>query len=298
MPSELTREVLALRGRRAQVHPALANAVIREEEPPAEGVTVPTATLLLAAAECPLRCAMCDLWQHTLTTPTPPGATVEQIETALAGQPRQGTIKLYNSGSFFDPRSVPVQDYRAIAEAVQGFDRVVVENHPRFGRRRMAAFANLLAARLEIAVGLETVQTSMLRRLNKQMTRDDFDRFAAALQSQSIDLRVFLMLKPPWTGEAEAVAWTLLSVRHAVACGARHITIIPARSGNGWMEQRARAGEFAPPSLRTLAEAVKRSQHAVRQIGARCAVTADLWDVDAAADPEAYRQLCEANRLG
>ncbi|WP_153555744.1 Fe-S oxidoreductase [Roseimaritima sediminicola] len=310
----LTGQVLAARGAKQPVTAERAGAVLVEEEADGRGGQTPTLTILLAAAECPLRCAMCDLWQQTLPGATPPGAIVTQIRQAIAqhwrphadgppqtGGPAQaggGTIKLYNSGSFFDPRSIPVSDYGAIARAVRRFDRVVVENHPRFGRSRIERFASQLAGRLEIAVGLETVQPGMLRRLNKGMTRDDFDAFARYLRTRGIDLRVFLMLRPPWTEEAEAVRWTVLSVRHALAAGARHITIIPARSGNGWMEQRQAAGEFSPPQTGSLLEAVGRSQDEAARAGARCVVTADLWDLDPQQDPAAYRSLQQRNRRG
>ena len=39
-------------------------------------------------------------------------------------------MKLYNAGSFFDPRAVPDADYDAVAEALAGSARVIVESHP------------------------------------------------------------------------------------------------------------------------------------------------------------------------
>ena len=58
---------------------------------------------------------MCDLWKNTLTETVPVGAIPAQIEYALARLPAARVIKLYNSGSFFDPRAIPVADYPAIA---------------------------------------------------------------------------------------------------------------------------------------------------------------------------------------
>ena len=39
-------------------------------------------------------------------------------------------MKLYNAGSFFDPRAVPDADYEGVAAALAGLSRVIVESHP------------------------------------------------------------------------------------------------------------------------------------------------------------------------
>jgi radical SAM enzyme (TIGR01210 family) len=277
-------EVLARRGPRHPVDPRRAIAVVDEHEARYGEEPIRVTTLLLTASECPLRCAMCDLWQNTLAEPTPPGAIPHQIEQALADRPRSGWIKLYNSGSFFDPQSIPPSDYAAIAALCDGFERVIVENHPRFGRTRIEPFARQLSGQLEIAVGLESVQPGLLRRLNKRMTRSDFDRFARQLAAAEIDLRVFLMLRPPWSEEVEAMRWTLLSVKHAVAYGARHVSLIPARDGNGWMEAARRDGLFRPPSAVSFETVFDEALTFVRRHAAKTIVTVDLWDWERLAD--------------
>src|SRR5436190_547002 len=53
-------------------------------------------------------------------------------------------IKLYNSGSFFDPRAIPQEDYVAIAERVRAFERVIVECHPALVGGSAGEFRDLL----------------------------------------------------------------------------------------------------------------------------------------------------------
>jgi hypothetical protein len=183
-------------------------------------------------------------------------------------------LKLYNSGNFFDPQSIPQTDYRAIARRCTGFSRLVVENHPRFGHDRLLRFRDLLTVPLEVAVGLETVQPRWLNQLGKQMTRDDFDRYAKWLSGHSVDLRVFLMIGVPGISVRESVRWVRLSIRHAVRAGARHISLIPARFGAGW---DGRGDELPGLSTETLAE-IQRV--ALRDVEGRTMVTIDLWDID------------------
>ena len=90
--------------------------------------------MFLTGRECPWRCVMCDLWQHTIEDDTPPARSRAQLDDALRellariGSRRR--VKLYNAGSFFDPRAVPEQDYDAIADRLAGLRAGIVESHP------------------------------------------------------------------------------------------------------------------------------------------------------------------------
>lgn len=253
-------------------------AVIEESEPTVDGGTASATTIFLTTSECPIGCHMCDLWQNTLTSATPRGAIARQIDWALERTSRSNWVKLYNSGNFFDARSVPVADYDAIALRCQPFSRVIVENHPAIGRGRVRRFRDRVSGRLEIAVGLETVQPRWLGRLGKRMNRDDFDRYARWLCDEQIDLRVFLIVGVPGIDAAEAIRWARLSVRHAIACRARHVSLIPARSGHGW---NGRAASLPKIGLEELAEVQSR---AIEDAAGQAVVTVDLWDVERATE--------------
>jgi hypothetical protein len=265
------------------------------------GALANTLTLLLTSRECPWHCAMCDLWQYTVPEPLPEGAMARQIAEALAtardsepadvdepaARPARRQIKLYNGGSFFDPKAVPPADYPAIARTVAGFDRIIVECHPALVGERAVQFQALLreaaAARsraglpaLEVAMGLETVHLEALERLNKRMTLGQFERAAAFLAEHEMALRAFVLVQPPFQPPAEAVAWARRSADFAFRCGAGVVTLIPTRSGNGAMEALRRAGDFTPPTLRTLEAAFEA---ALENAPAR--VFADLWNLEA-----------------
>src|SRR5206468_4184255 len=55
--------------------------------------------------------------------------SVRAERTAPENPPRQ--IKLYNSGSFFDPAAIPLSDYATIANQLSFAANVIVESHPR-----------------------------------------------------------------------------------------------------------------------------------------------------------------------
>jgi archaeosine synthase beta-subunit len=267
--------VLEHRRDRNDLTPGKPWAYLVEEERSALGEVVPVATIFLTNRECPWRCVMCDLWRNTLAGDTPAGAIPEQIAYALARLPAAREVKLYNSGSFFDRRAIPAEDYAAIAACVQQFERVIVECHPSLVTDECFRFRDRLRGRLEVAMGLETAHPEVLEKLNKRMTLEDFAAAADRLRSNDVDLRVFLLVHPPFMHDAEAFAWAARSLEFAFECGATAATLIPTRAGNGAMEVLAAQGLSSPPSLKMLEET---AAYGIGQGRAR--VFADLWDVE------------------
>ena len=275
-PAERDRWILSRRAARNALDPRRPYAYLVEDERAEDGAVVPVATVFLTNRECPWRCLMCDLWRNTLTERVPPGAIPEQIDHALAHLPPARQIKLYNSGSFFDSQAIPVEDYEAIALRVAGFERVVVESHPALVGPRCVQLRDLLhPTRLEVAMGLETVHPEAGPRLNKRMTLDQFARAADFLQNLGVALRTFILVKPPFLNEEEALEWAVRSLDFAFDRGATVAALIPTRFGNGAMEALGEQGHFAPPALATLEAAL-----AAGIAMGRGRVFADLWDLE------------------
>lgn len=277
-PSLRNRWIEERRGARRIHDPLQAYARLSETEPGPDGTPWTISTLFLTNRECPFRCLMCDLWQDTLETSVPAGAIPRQIDEALAGLPPGRAIKLYNAGSFFDPGAIPETDYPAVAQRVGHFERVIVESHTAFLGERTLRLRDLIQpARLEVAIGLETVHPEVLDRLNKRMTLDQFRSAAEFLSDNRIALRVFILLRPPFLSEDEGLAWACRSLDFAFDAGATLCAIIPVRAGNGAMEALQRAGDFAPPRLESLETALRYGL----SLG-KGRVLGDLWDIDPA----------------
>ena len=267
--------VLERRPDRETLDPQKPYLFFVEEELSASGEILPVATIFLTNRECPWRCVMCDLWRNTLTTSVPAGAIPSQIDSALSQLPASRILKLYNSGSFFDSRAIPVEDHHAIAERANNFQRLIVENHPALVDDHCLRFRDHLKCRLEIAMGLETVHPEILPKLNKRMTLDQFSSAATFLRVHNIDLRVFILVQPPFMQPEEAVLWAQRSVDFAFDCGATAVTLIPTRGGNGAMEALAANGQFSSPRLETLEDSFSYGRGLKRG-----RVFADLWDAD------------------
>jgi archaeosine synthase beta-subunit len=279
--AEVTRrELLAARGPKNPVDPRRPYAFLVEQERSPTGKLEDVATIFLTNKECPFSCVYCDLWKNTTDQSVQPGDIPAQIDCALSRLPPATTIKLYNSGNFFDPQAIPRQDYPAIINRVKTFERIIVENHPTLVGEGCVRFREELGTELEIAMGLETVHPAVLPRLTKQMSVDDFRRAADYLIKHGIHVRAFVLLMPPFMPADEAVHWAVRSVATALEAGATCVSLIPTRGGNGLMEQFAARGELAPPTLAMLEETLA-SALALPQLSANSSrVFVDLWDLE------------------
>jgi radical SAM enzyme (TIGR01210 family) len=249
-----------------------------EDERRPSGVTERALTVFLAGAECPFTCSFCDLWRWTLDGPTPPGALPAQLRQVLDNLENLDNLhrlKLYNASNFFDRRAVPAEDVPALAELARPFDGITVESHASMIGPPVLDFAGLIPGRLEVAIGLETINPTAARHLNKRMDLQRFERAAAFLLANGIDLRVFVLLGAPYIAPGETVEWAVRTAEYAAQLGAAAIALIPVRGGNGELERLASQGHFTPPTLAQLEEALDRSV----ELGP-AAATADLWDVD------------------
>jgi radical SAM enzyme (TIGR01210 family) len=266
---------MSLRGGRNSIDPNRPYAFTLDHEPDTGGEVVPVATIFLTNKECPFRCVMCDLWQNTLEHTIPAGSIPKQIDYALARLPEARQIKLYNSGSFFDPAAIPVEDYAAIAGKVRRFERIIVECHPAFLGDRCRSFRDLWSGQLEVAIGLESAHEPTLSQLNKGMDLKQFKRAANFLKKEGIALRVFLLIQPPFLSREQSPFWLRHSIHYAIEHGATAISLIPTRGGNGAIDRLRAAGDFTPPTLSTIEESFDWA------VGlGKSRVFADIWDLE------------------
>jgi radical SAM enzyme (TIGR01210 family) len=184
-------------------------------------------------------------------------------------------LKLYNASNFFDRRAVPVEDLPAISAQATPFAGVTVESHANTVGALTVEFASMLAGRLEVAVGLETIHAAAVAQLNKRLDLTRFDKAAEFLASADIDLRVFVLLNAPYIPADESVEWTARTVEYAVQRGASVVAVIPVRGGNGEMERLESLGHFTPPTLLGLEDVLDRCLQFAPAV-----ITVDLWDAE------------------
>ncbi|TAL71546.1 MAG: radical SAM protein [Bacteroidetes bacterium] len=266
--------IVSNRGKKNSVDPVRPYAWLVEKERTASGKIEDTAIIFLTNRECSFHCLMCDLWKNTTDISLPAGAIPDQIEWALEQMPDVKHLKLYNCGSFFDEKAVPSEDFKRIASLISCFETVIVESHPKLINEKCLRFRDMLKSDLQIAIGLETVHREILRKLNKQMTPEDFRNSVSYLTQNGILARAFVLLRPPFLSESEGIYWAERSIDFAFDSGVECCTVIPVRAGNGAMDLLMEKGDFSLPDIHSLETVLEYG------IGLNAGrVFADVWDV-------------------
>jgi radical SAM enzyme (TIGR01210 family) len=192
---------------------------------------------------------------------------MRQIEVCLeheqdnAEEPA-GQIKIYTSGSFFDEREVPPETRAAIAETFADRDRIVVESLPDFiASEKIADFTDH-GIETDVAVGLETA-TNRIRHdcINKYFDFADFETAAEHARDAGAGIKAYLLMKPPFLAESEAIEDMVESIRRcADVPGCHTVSMNPTNVQRYTMvEELYHSDGYRPPWLWSIADVLDRT---------------------------------------
>jgi archaeosine synthase beta-subunit len=206
-------------------------------------------------------CSMCGYAKDTLGRSATPAELAHQLTAALARYRDEPYVKLYTSGSFLDDREVDATSRRAIVGAFAGrAERLLFETLPEFATpETLEPLISIFPGTIEVAEGLESTQEYVLRRLiNKGATPGEYFAAAERIRAAGASPKGYLLLKPPYLTEGEAVTDVVRSIEVA-APRFDTLSVNPVHIQNGttveWMFRR---GRYRPPWLWSLTEAMIR----------------------------------------
>ncbi len=131
----------------------------------------------------------------------------EQIEMAVKGE-EFDVLKIFTSGSFFDSREVPDEFRSYLYTLLQSMDvkKLIVESRPEFIRDGVMNELASMPFEAEVGIGLETSNDFIRQNcINKGFTFRDFTEAAKKLRDYGIRVKTYLLLKPPFLSEKEAI---------------------------------------------------------------------------------------------
>jgi archaeosine synthase beta-subunit len=229
------------------------------------GTRVPAFVLILRTRGCywaDLKgCSMCGYAKDTLGRSATPAELSAQLAEALRQYREQPYVKIYTSGSFLDDREVDPGSRQAILGAFAGrARRLLFETLPEFVTDELLApLRERFEGELEVALGLESTQPEVLGRfVNKGAPPSEYLAAADRLRAMGLQRKGYLLLKPPYLTEAEAVADVLESIRRA-SDRFDTLSVNPVHIQNGTVvEWQYRRGRYRPPWLWSVAEVLVR----------------------------------------
>ena len=203
---------------------------------------------------------MCGYNNDCLPSVTPENL-ITQFEKAMEKYDGQQYIKIYNSGSFFDPGEIGIDARKRILEmAGKKAKKVLVESRPEFVNQKILDMALGYVKDLEIAIGLETANDDVRRKsINKGFKFADFERAAKLARKNGASIRTYLLMKPLYMTEGEAITDALESIKVAGPLS-DVISVNPMNiQNNTVVEQQWKKSLYRPPWLWSLLEVLKRA---------------------------------------
>jgi radical SAM enzyme (TIGR01210 family) len=173
---------------------------------------------------------------------------------------RADLIKIYTSGSFLDEREVPAETRRAIAETFGDRDRIVVESLPDFVDREKLGDFTEQSLETDVAVGLETA-TDRVRHdaVNKYFDFSEFEDACEEARAAGAGVKAYLLMKPPFLAEPDAVEDMKRSVRRCADVeGCHTVSMNPCNVQRYTMvEELFHDGGYRPPWLWSVGEVLE-----------------------------------------
>jgi hypothetical protein len=239
-------------------------AAVWKEKESLRGKPVDAGVVILRTSGCSHfhsgGCSMCG-YNTESSRVIAPGDVLKQFEHATAELGEVGMIKLYTSGSFLDACEVPEEAAGSILKSCSDRGvRLLFESRPEYiipGRMDSVLGTH---EDIEVAIGLESSNDRVLRySINKGFTVRDFDAAAAVLDERSVDLRSYVLLKPPYLTEAEAIADAISTVKHAAAVSST-VSVNPVNVQKGTVVEKLwRSWAYRPPWLWSVLEVLRSS---------------------------------------
>ncbi|WP_457548480.1 archaeosine biosynthesis radical SAM protein RaSEA [Archaeoglobus sp.] len=221
------------------------------------GEVVDCLTVILRTRGCSWnRCLMCGYKKDTDPRVTN-RSLKKQLEKALK-KGKAKILKIFTSGSFFE-LDKEFRDFVYYKVSRMGFEKLIVESRPEFVYR-VEEDLEKIEFELEVGIGLETSNDFVREHcINKGFTFEDFKEASKFLKSKGFRVKVYLLLRPPFLSEREAIEDAIKSIED-VKDLADVVSLNPTNVQSGtYLEGLWRWGIYRPPWLWSVVEVLKNS---------------------------------------
>jgi len=206
-------------------------------------------------------CSMCGYVNDTAVEVSE-ADIAHQLASVLPRHQGQPLVKVYTSGNFFDDHELAPESRRSILEELGNrCDKVIVETLSHMIRREQLEDATRHVDRLEVAFGLESTNERVLRyAVNKVWGLPEHARAAAMVREAGGTVKTYLLIKPPFLTEREAVEDAVRSA-HEADPHSDTISFNPVNvQRNTLVDHLFKRRQYRPPWLWSVVEVLERTR--------------------------------------
>ncbi|MCA1819257.1 MAG: hypothetical protein LC620_04270, partial [Halobacteriales archaeon] len=233
-------------------------------------------------------CTMCGYANESAWAKVSEDELVQQFERAWRKYGSEELVKIYTSGSFIDrfevmpgaqkrilamigkpaptshPQIAQIPQMDAAGESAKSDpsvrrspQKVAFESLPGFVTDENLAPLVGLCNKLEVGIGVESANFRVLRdSVNKGHAFEEFPRAAEVCRRHGVSVKAYLMLKPPFLKESDALVDSTRTII-AAAPHAYMVSLNPTNvQGNTVVDALYKRGSYRPPWLWTIVQAL------------------------------------------
>ena len=182
---------------------------------------------------------------------------LHQFEKAMNLFKGEKIVKIFTSGSFLDENELPKTARDKILKGLsKKTEKVIIETRPEYiTEENLKGLENI-----EIALGLESASDFVLENsINKGFKLKDYIKAASMLNEMDIGVKTYLLIKPPFLSEREAILDAVKSAEVASKYS-RVISFNPVNVQRFTLVEKLwKNGEYRAPWLWSVVEVLRES---------------------------------------
>lgn len=152
-------------------------------------------------------CSMCGYFNDSIWKDVSDDDLLKQFDYAMKSYSNQKFVKIFTSGSFLDDQEISSKVRKEILnKLVETTEKISVESRPEYIKEKALKEIKSICKKFEIGIGLETASDYIRKNcLNKGFTFKDYKNAADKLKKEHIDLKTYVLIKPPFLTEKESI---------------------------------------------------------------------------------------------
>jgi len=221
-------------------------------------------------------CSMCGYFNDSIWKDVSDDDLLKQFEKAMKRYSKQKFVKIFTSGSFLDEDEItPKVRKEILNKLAETTEKISVESRPEYVKdktlKEIKSALNL--KKFEIGVGLETANDYIRKNcLNKGFTFKDYKNATNKLKKYDIDIKTYVLVKPPFLTEKESIVDAIETVKKIKKI-TNSISFNPTNVQNNTVVNYLwKRKQYRPAWLFSIVEILRESKKIANNIRLKCDV--------------------------
>jgi radical SAM enzyme (TIGR01210 family) len=222
-------------------------------------------------------CSMCGYTNDSALHTVSSSDLLTQFDQAMNRYKNEKIVKIFNSGSFFDTHEIkPDARNHILTHLTTTAEKISVESRPEYiTQKTMTDIKTIVGStQFEVGIGLETAHDDIREHaINKGFTFADYQHAATLLKKHDIQVKTYVLIKPPFLTEHQALTDAVATVKKIVN-HTQTISFNPVNVQRGTVvEYLWKRHQYRPPWLWSIIQILQESSKLAHTTRLKCDIS-------------------------